>query len=93
MGFVSRFKRKAAKDSKWLSINEESFHLCCSYKTRQEITQDAAAEQEEVVLRMTLDSASGMPDLSEPVSFHRLLYHELLLLSRPLLPGEQRPLR
>lgn len=67
--------------------------MYCSCKTTQEITQDAADEKEEVVLRMTLDSASGMSDTSRRMSFYWLIHHALLLLSLPLLPEEQRSSR
>lgn len=44
--FGSGVERKAAEDRKWLSANEESLHLYCPYTTRQEITQEAADEEE-----------------------------------------------
>lgn len=80
--FVSRIEKRAAKDRKWLSVSEESFHLYCSYKTRQEITQDAADEKEEVVLRMTLDSASGMSGISQHTSFYWLVHRDCFCFLR-----------
>lgn len=47
--------------------------MYCSYKTTQEITQDAADEKEEVVLRMTLDSASGMPNIPKLMPFYQFI--------------------
>lgn len=64
--FISRVERKAAKDRKWLSVNEESCHSYCPYTTTREITQEAA-DEEEVVLRMALDSATGMSGISKHI--------------------------